>query len=126
MSDNENRRKADRVSGDALSRTVRVRLRAGAEARVVNASRLGALIESASRLLPGHRCTVQWQGTGRTSVVPGRIVRSEVARLEADHVAYHGAIEFERTLEDTWEASTRNEHDVPDDSPHTPRPPTRP
>lgn len=80
----------------------------------MNASRNGALIESASRLLPGHRCTIQWQGSGLTTEIPGRVVRSEVSRLDADHLSYLGAIEFEQALADAWEAATLCGHEIPE------------
>lgn len=101
------------MPGGMLAPRVRLRLRATGEARIVNASRHGALIESASRLLPGRRCTVQWSATRRTSVVQGTVVRAEVSGLDAENVKYQGAIEFERPLGETWEDSTRDGHGLP-------------
>jgi hypothetical protein len=55
----------------------------------------GALLESATRMLPGARAELQLIGDSRF-VVRGRIVRCGVIRLEP--LAYRGAIAFDDLL----------------------------
>jgi hypothetical protein len=71
-------------------------LRPGQDITVVNLSAGGALVESASRMMPGTRTELQLSGSSR-QVVRGRIERCRVAGLEP--LRYEGAIVFEDRLE---------------------------
>ena len=103
------RRRGVRTPGAALPPTFRLRLRAGHEAAVVNFSRVGILLESTSRLLPGHRCTLRVSGTGEPESVSGRILRAQVERLDSHHgVVYRGAIEFDDMRPTSWVESTHD------------------
>jgi hypothetical protein len=97
-----------------------VRVRAGREATVVNLSRLGILLESTTRLLPGQRYTLRWVGTSEVGHAFGRVVRAEVAALrEEDGVLYRAALEFVGAAEAPREVPTRRGHLV-----HAPQPGT--
>jgi hypothetical protein len=71
-------------------------LRPGQDIAVVNLSGGGALVESATRMMPGTRTELQLSGSSR-QVVRGRIERCRVAGLEP--LRYEGAIVFEERLE---------------------------
>ena len=72
---------------------------AGLDARVINLSRSGILIETGSKLLPGTIATVHLGGTGTALVVPARVVRSEVASVEVVGVKYWIAAAFNGRLD---------------------------
>lgn len=106
----EERRRCSRASGPEITSTLRLRLRAGHEAVAVNLSPFGILLESASRLLPGHRCTLRFLGAAEPESVSGRILRAEVTRLDPHHgVVYRGAIEFDDGKHPSWVMSTHDE-----------------
>ena len=70
-------------------------LRPGHEVELVNLSKRGALVQSASCLKPGTRSELQLSGTARRTV-RGRIDRSRVIRLEP--LRYEAAVVFEERL----------------------------
>jgi CheY-like chemotaxis protein len=72
---------------------------AGLDARVINLSRSGILIETGSKLLPGTIATVHLGGTGTALIVPARVVRSEVASVELVGVKYWIAAAFNGRLD---------------------------
>jgi hypothetical protein len=69
--------------------------------RLLNVSRGGALVESATRMMPGTRTELQLAGVPR-QIIRGRIDRCRVAGL--DPVRYEGAIVFEQALEWSFRA----------------------
>lgn len=76
----------------------RVRLRNGRELVVVNVSNSGALVQSASRLLPGIHVEVHvatWDGR---VLARSRVIRAYVCALQADAIWYHGAPAFDRLI----------------------------
>jgi hypothetical protein len=71
-------------------------LRPGQEVVLLNMSRGGALLESATRMMPGARTVLHLFGATRR-VVRGRIDRCHVARL--DPLRYVGAVVFDHDVE---------------------------
>ena len=93
-------------SDEALSR---VRLRTGRELTVIDISSSGALVESATRLLPGTRAEVHVVTRHGRVLVRTRIVRALVWRLEADLVCYRTALCFDSPV-DTEVGQPHNDH----------------
>jgi hypothetical protein len=71
----------------------------GLEARVLNISRSGILIETGSKLVPGNLASVHLAGVGTALMVPARVVRSEVASVEVAGVKYRIAASFTGRLD---------------------------
>jgi hypothetical protein len=92
------RRSAVRRQPAADETLTAVRLRAGGSLAVVNLSDAGALVEGASRILPGTHVEVHIvTGEGRT-LVRSRVVRAAVVDLSADSVRYQAALSFDRRV----------------------------
>jgi hypothetical protein len=72
---------------------------------VLNVSRLGALIETDWRLLPGARVDVQIGDAAPGVVFSARISRCHVALLERSRVQYRAALIFDTQLP-LWELTT--------------------
>ena len=102
------RRTSARIVIPANSRISRVRLRPGRTAHVLNVSRVGALIETDWRLLPGARVEVQIGEAAPGMVFTGRITRCHVALLERSRVQYRAALIFDTQLP-MWELTTPSE-----------------
>lgn len=90
------RRQAGRVTPERTPWKPLALLRPGQEVRLLNVSRGGALVESATRMLPGGRTELQLSGLRRQTLA-GRIARCRVTRI--DPVRYEGAIVFDEALE---------------------------
>jgi hypothetical protein len=93
------RRRFERVPvGD--DRRVRAIIRGGRDVRVVDLSRGGALIQAASRLLPGSQAELQLTvGEWRWSS-PGTVSRCQVWLLPLDErVLYRAAVQFLHPME---------------------------
>jgi hypothetical protein len=104
-------RRAPRLGGTDPHGVVRVRVRPGHEAVLVDISHGGAAIETAYRLLPGTSVELQIEtGCGRTSV-RGLVVRCAVVNVEATRVTYGGAICFDTPI--TWLPGGSAEYVVP-------------
>ena len=71
----------------------------GLEAQVLNISRSGMLIKSRTKLAPDSLANLSLCGEGTSLVVPGRILRSEVAFVDARGVTFHMATVFDGRLE---------------------------
>jgi hypothetical protein len=99
LKDSTERRDAARVAPEDTPWRRSALLRPGQDILVVNLSVGGALVESATRMMPGTRTELQLIGSTR-QVVRGRIERCRVARLEP--LRYEGAIVFDERLE--WPA----------------------
>lgn len=93
----ERRRAARRTPGDDEP-VARLRLRGGAELRVVELSNSGALVEG-GRLLPGTHVDVHVITPEGRVLVRSRVVRVFVCHVEAEAVRYRGALAFERTID---------------------------
>src|SRR5262245_52248617 len=72
-----------------------VRMPSGAKVELVNISRTGLLVESASKVSPGVILALQLSGMGQNCVVKARFVRSDIARVDRFGVSYHAASQFE-------------------------------
>jgi CheY-like chemotaxis protein len=75
-----------------------VRMPGGREAELVNISRTGLLLESASKVSPGATLELQLSGMDQNCVVKARFVRSDIARVDRFGVRYHAAAQFEMPL----------------------------
>jgi CheY-like chemotaxis protein len=71
----------------------------GLDARVINVSRSGILIETGSKLPTGSIASVHMSGMGTALVIPAHVVRSEVASVEVAGVKYWVAAAFNGRLD---------------------------
>jgi CheY-like chemotaxis protein len=71
----------------------------GLDARVINVSRSGILIETGSKLPTGSTANVHLSGMGTALIVPAHVVRSEVASVEVAGVKYWIAAAFNGRLD---------------------------
>jgi hypothetical protein len=92
------RRRARRHFGSEDHGIVRARVRPGHEARVVDVSAGGALIETVHRLLPGTRIELQLDTHEHRTVVRARVLRCAVVVVHASGISYRGAVCFDRCL----------------------------
>jgi hypothetical protein len=76
-----------------------VKLSWGLEVQWLNISSTGMLVESPSKLAIGDAAEFVLRGPDANLVVPGRIVRSDVAAVDGRGVKYRAAAAFERSLE---------------------------
>lgn len=93
------RRRSRRWRGEELPSLWTVKLPWGSAAKVVDISTRGALIESASKIVPGSTVDLQLLGEGTNLSVPARMLRSEVSRIDTLGVRYHIAAAFSRELD---------------------------
>ena len=98
--------RAHRWAAQDLSWLTGVRLPSGYVRQVVNISNSGLLIECDSALMPGSAVTFELCANGNElwhpdtdPFVPARIVRSEVSKVDTDHLRYLVAAQFQRELE---------------------------
>jgi len=91
------RERAERI-GQRAPWVWAVRMPSGAEVELVNISRTGLLLESASKMSPGVTLDLQLSGMGQTRVVMARFVRSGIARVGRFGVRYQAAAQFEEPL----------------------------
>jgi hypothetical protein len=92
------RRRAQRFDRVEDHRIVSARVRPGHQARIVDVSAAGVLVETAYRLLPGTFVEVQVETDTKQTRVRGEVLRCAVARVKPDAVCYRGAIRFDRHL----------------------------
>jgi PilZ domain-containing protein len=88
------RRRAARRSATDLRGLWTVRLPWGSDVRLVDISNTGVLFESASKISPGVTVDLQILGEQRKVFVPARLVRADVAQVDAFGVKYRMAAEF--------------------------------
>lgn len=93
------RRRSARWMPPAGGLASRVRLRAGGEMVVVDASRWGVLVEGRARLLPGTHVDVHVTTRAGRTLVRSRVARCFVTAVSADAVTYRGGIAFERAVD---------------------------
>ena len=98
MIDGIERRRAPRHAAPEQHGVLRVRVRPGHEASLLDLSSSGAAIETAHRLLPGAVVELQLETQHRRSAARGRIVRCEVVRVAASRLLYRAAICFEAPI----------------------------
>ena len=65
---------------------------------MIDLARGGARFESTDRLIPGSRVTVRLVTPDGTLRVPGRVVRSRIARIDGGTFCYDAAIVFDEAL----------------------------
>jgi hypothetical protein len=75
-----------------------IRLRAGRELSVVNASDAGLLAEGEMRLLPGTHVDVHLVTREGRLLVRSRVVRAYVHRVNPHQSSYRGALSFDRAV----------------------------
>ncbi len=92
------RRRMRRLKRPDEHRITAARIRPGHIARIVDVSAVGALVESAYRLLPGASVELHVQTDIHHVRVRGEVLRASVATLRHDAVCYRGAIRFDRHL----------------------------
>src|SRR5690242_16068534 len=92
------RRLARRITAVAELGIRQAKVRPGHEAAVLDISSNGALIETALRLIPGRQIELQIERGGQITPIRGRVMRSQVARVQPSRVSYRGAIGFEQPL----------------------------
>jgi hypothetical protein len=93
------RRQFERVAvGD--DRRIRAAIRAGRDVRLLDLSRGGALIQVATRLLPGSQVELQLMAGEWRWNSPGAVTRSRVWLLpREERVLYRAAVQFVRPME---------------------------
>jgi hypothetical protein len=88
------------VDAAALPDDYIARLRAGADAEVLNVSSTGVLLESTTRLLPGRRYTLRIGPTAAARVIDGEVARCSLTRVTpAGQAVYRAAIRFVSPLD---------------------------
>jgi PilZ domain-containing protein len=92
------RRLARRITAIAELGIRQAKVRPGHEAAVLDISSHGALIETALRLMPGRQIELQIERGGQIMPIRGRVMRSQVARVQPSRISYRGAIGFEQPL----------------------------
>ena len=84
----------------ALSSITSVRIRPAHEARLIELSETGALVEAALSLAPERVVVLELRMRDRRVEVRGRVVRGYVAGIESDgEVRYRGLLSFDERLE---------------------------
>ncbi len=92
------RRRAARRTPAADEPLSQIRLRAGRELLIVNASDVGVLAEGEMRHLPGTHVDVHLVTREGRLLVRSRVVRAYVHRLDRHHICYRGALSFDRAV----------------------------
>ena len=92
------RRKARRHNEEKAHGIVSARVRPGHDAKVIDVSASGALIETHHRLLPGTVVDLKVERDCGCTAVRARVLRCAVFRVRPSYVCYRGAIGFERHL----------------------------
>ena len=95
----EERRRTSRWAPGSTESLSRVRLRAGRELSVINVSPWGALVEGATRLLPGTNVDVHVTAAQGRVLVRARVIRCAVWAVTPDDVLYRGALAFAAEVE---------------------------
>jgi hypothetical protein len=93
------RRAARRRPQNDLPWLSKVKLGTGLDVAVVNISTSGVLLESGSKFVPGTTSELHLTGDGANMVVPVRVIRSEIARIDALGVKYHAAAAFDKEID---------------------------
>ena len=97
MNAHADRRRHLRVDDERV-RAVCGRIRPGHDARVMNLSEGGALIETERRLVPGGVADLQLESGELRHTTRVRVVRSYVSRVRPDAMLFRTAVTFERTV----------------------------
>jgi hypothetical protein len=97
--EHRDRRRARRRRSSELPSLWAIRLPSGSDAKVVDISTRGVLLESASKIAPGSTVDLQVLGEETNVLVPSRAVRTDVAAVDGCGVRYHIAAAFSRELD---------------------------
>lgn len=109
------RRAHERRHPDGLTWLSTARLRPGRDVAILDLSSGGALVEAGTRLLPGTRVVLQFFGPSVRLLVPGRVLRCQVAAIDPERgVRYRGALAFDRKLDLLGEADGRSGYGIPE------------
>ena len=108
------RRAAARRTPDPDEPLCWARLRAGRELAVVDISDAGALVESATRLLPGTHVEVHVVTREGRTLVRSRVMRASVHALTAETLRYRAALAFERRVNSTAHRVAATQSPSPD------------
>jgi PilZ domain len=92
------RRRVSRLVTSPDDGTVSIRIRPGHAAHVIDVSAIGALLETAHRLLPGAAVDLHVSTERERTSVRARVVRCAVTGLRPTSVTYRGAVMFDRHL----------------------------
>jgi len=84
----------------------------GANLRLINLSSSGLLFESCARIPSGAATSLRLFGPDRDVIVPGRIVRSEVASVDRVGVMYQAAVAFDYAFDTMMPGTTEPAADV--------------
>ncbi len=112
---NRDRRRAARRTPGATEALSRVRVRAGRELSVLNASAGGVLVEGEARLLPGTHLEVHVVTASGRTLVRSRVTRAYIAELWSDRVVYRAALAFERPVDVSGPTDTIKGNGLPAD-----------
>ena len=93
------RRAARRRPQNDLPWLSKVKLGTGLDVALVNISSSGVLFESGSKFTPGTTSELILTGSDANMVVPVRVIRSEIARIDAFGVKYHAAGAFDKEID---------------------------
>jgi hypothetical protein len=88
-----------RYPASAVPSIAGVRLTPGGAVELVNISKSGVLVEGRTRLVPGTRLTVVFEGAFTPAGNPAKVIRCQVASMVGGALRYHSGIQFERRLD---------------------------
>ncbi|MCH7748188.1 MAG: PilZ domain-containing protein [Acidobacteria bacterium] len=94
---NPGRRKSRRKTPQEIEGFENVVLSPGGQVDVKNISNSGILVETGTRTQPGSPVQVRINMAGASHVVKAKVVRSEVATVDAGGIHYELAIAFDET-----------------------------
>lgn len=92
------RRAERRYPAHVLSSVVRVRVRPGIQATLIDMSPISAQLETGRRLIHGSFVHVQFLSDRGVTTVRARVVRNHVGTLSACLIRYRSAVRFDRRL----------------------------
>jgi hypothetical protein len=93
------RRIARRLALSEVPWLSKVRFGDGCDVSVVNISSTGVLFESGSKFAPGAMSELLLTGSNTSLLVPVRVIRSEIARIDGFGVRYHAAATFDKEID---------------------------
>lgn len=99
LSQKDDRRRAPRRPKDQVPWLWSAKLPWGSEVTLVDVSRTGVLVETSSRVTLGSTLDFQFVGENTNISVPARILRTDVANVDALGVRYRVAAAFNRELD---------------------------
>lgn len=108
------RRSTPRYGADSLDEPFRITLRSGDRLLLKDYSRHACGLEGATAVAPGRERSLWVCAQGLERQLVGLVSRCELCAIERDGAArFRVAIEWADNARRTWEALTRDGHDVP-------------